>query len=150
MAAPTASDTPLVDGSDFSSLKVSIGWTVTAKRPGLRGVREGDEPRVIEFRDEGALLDLPAGSGQVGDRVLFQLQARAPDGRRATFSSPAQIESVDLAAATAGEPAAAPADRIAVTVRYLLANPSDWAQFRKFFEERQVEIDTFLKAARGY
>lgn len=133
----------LVRGADFSSTRISIGWTVTAKRPDLRGLQAGDDPKLIEIRDDGVTLELPEDLGRTGDRVLFQLQALTPEGQRATFSAPAQIESVDPSEGQAQH-------RVAVKLKFLIAASTEWENFRKLFDARQAEIDDFLKAARGY
>lgn len=137
-------DAPFVQGSDFNSMKVSIGLTVTAKRAGIHALKADDEPRLVELRDDGITLDLPEGVCLSGDRVLVQLQVKTPEGQRATFSAPAQVEGLDP------PKEGAPQNRVAVILRFLLAASADWATFRRVFDSRQREIDDFMKAAKGY
>lgn len=138
--APKSNENDLVISSDFSSVKISIGLTVTAKRPGVRPLVGKDEPRMIEVRDDGVTLDLPADFCQAGDRLLFQVSATTPEGKKGSFSSPAQVVSIE----------AAEGERVAASIQYLLASGGAWATFRELLDSRQNEIEEFLRAARGY
>lgn len=146
------SENPFFNPDDFRSVELTIVLinqsTKTQVRGNIRSVgdlspdAEGDTVhpiQLIEFLEKGVSLEAPGRTCATGHLVMVEIHiSNAKDLNLVSFS--AKVESTQKI----------DSERDAISLTLLQYDQKTWKQFVTLFANRQLEIQNFFEAAKGY
>jgi len=136
-------DTPgeLLDPNDFSSIHLKVSFTNTATHTEVKPDIDlsGKGMKLIEFRDQGLVLEGPGGICAEGHNVMIHIHT---DGAKPEiqFGSTAKVEQVEKL----------PDKRLQLTVRLIQFDEGTWKALQGVYSNRQDEIMDFFNAVKGH
>lgn len=140
---------PEIRNEDFESIQIHLSFfNVTTKTEVAEGKRylgdqlqkdSGAKIDLVEFREDGMVLEVPARSGAVGHQLKITLNTEgAKENLDVTF----------IVTVTAVEKMSPTRDQY--EVKFNEYDPKIWKELQAIYSVRQNEIENFLKAAKGY
>ncbi len=143
------SDFPIIQNEDFESIVIHLSFlNMTTKTEVAEGKRyigeqlqkdQGGKIDLVEFREDGMVIEVPARSGAVGHQLNMKIWTEGPAPN---------LEISFIVTVNAVERMSPSRDQFEVTFNEY--DSRAWKALQQIFENRQNEINDFLKAAKGY
>jgi len=129
--------TDFINPNDFKSIEITLYVKNTSTGA---EVRKAGLARVVELRDRGMLLELPAHACKKGNYLILHFEMQYPgEDKPRKFDTGAKVDQVT----GGGDPVQE------VTASLLNYDPAAWKSFCAIFSQRQEEIEKFFAAVKG-
>ncbi len=143
------SDFPVIKNEDFESIVIHLSFlNMTTKTEVSEGKRyigdqlqsdQGAQIYLVEFREDGMVIEVPARSGAVGHQLNMKIWTEGP-APHLEISFVVTVDAVERMSPSR--------DQFEVTFNEY--DSRAWKALQQIFENRQNEINDFLRAAKGY
>ena len=133
--ALAASEDDPVRESDFESMEFDI--RVTSSTSGVV-FPESANVKLIQFLDDGLLIQMPTKSCAAGHRLLVDVQGKNSKGELIQLEGTAQVKAIQNLSENADQ----------VTTKMIQFNEEKWKSLIEILSERQKEVTNFLSSAK--
>jgi hypothetical protein len=120
----------------FATIRVSATVINTTTK---KEIRRGAKLGIIEFLEQGLVVELPSRACDVGHYLTIHLDVVDMREEKTKFITGSKVDATQHLQGDVDQ----------VTLNLIQYDKAAWAKFQSLFGSRQTEIENFLKAAKG-